>query len=81
MGRKAQKLITEAKELLDWLLSLETTPERYTPNDAYSLFSRIYFLIEMLAADTKTWKKASMATALGNIKSELFRLISSPVTS
>jgi tetratricopeptide (TPR) repeat protein len=54
---------------------------RVKPNDAYSLFSRINFLIEMLAADTKTGKKASMAKALGNIKSELLRLISSPVTS
>jgi hypothetical protein len=54
---------------------------RVKPNDAYSLFSRLNFLIEMLAAEAKTGKKASMATALGNIKSELLRLISSPVTS
>ena len=54
---------------------------RVKPNDAYSVFSRINFLIEMLAAGGKTEKKASTITALGNIKSELLRLISSPVTS
>ena len=51
------------------------------PNDAYSMFSRINFLIEMLSVDGKTGKKASTVTSLGNIRSELLRLISSPVTS
>ncbi len=53
---------------------------RVKPNDAYSVLSRINFLIDMLAAGSKTGKKASLITALGEIRSELLRLPGSPLT-
>jgi hypothetical protein len=71
LPKRQQEIIDAYKQAFD---------TRVKPNDAYSVLSRINFLIDMLAAGSKTRKKASLITALGEIRSELLILPGSPLT-
>lgn len=54
---------------------------RIKPNEANSMLNRINFLIDILTTDGKAEKRASFASALSEIRSELLRLLSSPLMS